>query len=413
MRWQVNHHDVGKPVERSLTGRGTALSALILLALINFLNQADRRALVALFPLIQAEWAISDAQLGLAVSLFTLARAVTVLPAGWLADRVGVVRLLRPAVFFWSLMAAISAWVGGFTAFIGLRTGVGALDGANNPLDLAYLGKVSPKARRGLYLSIYSTALYLGSGVGVILAGAIGERFGWRVALTLPGLIGILLAFALLGLPKIEADPASINTLGNLSELNWLLNKRLLLIFFSGALGMFASTALVSWLPSYLVRFYNQSLSSAGLLTGGLIIPPSIIGALLGGQLSDRLGAQESRWRYGLAFVGLVLAMVFGLIGLLVRDLYVTMSLFFVCALSFTLPVSPMLVLVQAAVPAERLATAQAAFGLVMQVIGAAPATALVGLLSDQIGLHWALALPFFACGLGGVLIAFAGWKLN
>ncbi len=70
-----------------------------------------------------------------------------------------------------------------------------------------------------------------------------------------------------------------------------------------------------------------------------------------------------------------------------------------------------MLVLVQESVPPERLATTQALFGLVSQMIGAAPATGLVGLLSDRIGLQTALILPFLAAGLGGILIWYAGWK--
>lgn len=397
--------------EQHQAGRQAALTGLILLALINFLNQVDRRALVTLFPLIQQEWGLSDTQLGLAVSLFTLARALTVLPAGWLGDRKGILPILRPAVFLWSILAAISAWVGRFGAFVGLRSGVGALDGANNPLDLAYLGKISPNARRGLFLAIYSTALYIGSGVGVIYAGFVGERFGWRLALSLPGVCGLLLAFGLLILPKATDQTEPVSTSRKTDALTWLFRGRLPWIFLSGALSMLASTALVSWLPTYLVRYYDLGLSRAGLLTGGLIIPASIVGALLGGQLSDRLGGQDVRNRYWVSFAGLILAMVFGLTGLLASGLVWTMVLFLFAALSFTLPVSPMLVLVQEAVPPERLATTQAAFGLVAQVIGAAPATALVGLLSDRAGLQRGLILPFIACGLGGVLIAYAGWK--
>lgn len=321
-------------------------------------------------------------------------------------------RTLQPSVLVWSILGAVSAWVGSFGCFVGLRTGVGALDGANNPLDLAYLGKLSPKARRGLFLGIYSAALYIGSGVGVIYAGAIGERFGWRIALTLPGALGLLIALGLFSLPKSTGAREYLPG-AERQNFSWLLKKGLLIIFVSGALGMFASTALVSWLPTYLTRFHTLSLTQAGLITGGLIIPASIIGALLGGQLSDRLAAKRSKMRYWLSCGGLILSMGFGLAGLLAPDLMWTMTLFFFSALSFTLPVSPMLVLVQEAVPGERLATTQAAFGMVSQVIGAAPATGLVGLLSDRVGLNWALVLPFIAAGFGGIMIAIAGLTLK
>ena len=60
-----------------------ALSALVLLSILNFVNQVDRRALVTIFPLLKLEWGLSDTQLGLAVLLFTLGRTLMSLPAGW------------------------------------------------------------------------------------------------------------------------------------------------------------------------------------------------------------------------------------------------------------------------------------------------------------------------------------------
>jgi MFS family permease len=388
-----------------------ALSALLLLALINLLNHVDRRALVTLFPLIKLEWGVSDAQLGLAVSLLTLGRALMAFPAGWLADRLGILRVLRTAALLWAALAALSGRAGSFAVFIGLRTGVGLMDGANNPLDLAYLGKNSPKSSRGVYLAVYSMALYFGSGLGLVYAGAFGERYGWRWALALPGLLGLLAALGLFLLPKQARPPGQAPAPQKSGDFSWLLAKPLPVIFLGGALGVFATTALVSWLPSYLTRHYELSLTQAGLVTG-VLIPASVLGTLAGGLLSDRLGKRDASARFRLSGGMLVLAMAFGLGGLSMPDLTGTVAFFFLSAFSITVPVSPLLVLVQGAVPGERLATAQAAFGLATQVLGAAPATSLVGLLSDQLGLRLALVLPFIAAGLGGVLIA-AGTKIR
>ena len=103
---------------------------------------------------------------------------------------------------------------------------------------------------------------------------------------------------------------------------------------------------------------------------------------------------------------GLLLAMVFGLAGLWANTSTTAAIWFFFSSFCFTLPVSPLLVLVQDAVPVNRLAITQAGFGLVTQVLGAAPATALVGLFSDHFGLRTALIAPFLAAALGGILIA-------
>ncbi len=389
-----------------------AVRVLILLFFINLLNQIDRRGLVVIFPLLQLEWGLNDAQLGLAVSIFTLGRAAISLPAGWLADRIGSLRVLKPLVFGWSILSLLSGMAGSFLSFVGLRMAVGLADGANGPLDLAYLGQISPQKRRGLYLSIYSVAIYAGSAMGIVFAGAIGERFGWRWVLIIPALLGLLAAFGLLFLaPKILIQSTE-STLGvgreNERSLSWLLRGSLPAIFLAGACGVFASTGLVSWMPSYLMRQFEIGLAQAGLLTGGLIVPASIFGAVLGGWLSDRLVKENPAARTWVAVFGLFLAMVFGLAGLLLPMLNSSLFFFFLSSFCFTIPVSPLLVIVQETLAQNRQASGQAMFGLVTQVIGAAPATVVVGWLSDRIGLQLALVVPLLVAGVGALIIAIA-----
>jgi sugar phosphate permease len=203
---------------------------------------------------------------------------------------------------------------------------------------------------------------------------------------------------------KTEVETSSVEKFHR-SDFYWLIKQPLPGIFVGGALGVFASTALVSWLPTYLTRQYSLSLLNAGLITGGIIIPASMVGTLMGGFLSDRYGKRYPKLRFQISATGLGLAMVFGLAGLWSTSVVGTISLFLLTAISFTLPVSPLLILVQETVHKQELATTQAAFGLTTQILGAAPATGLVGLLSDQLGLQMALVLPFVAVGLGAIVI--------
>ena len=191
-----------RPPSNTNLHRKHAILALLILSSLNLINQIDRRALVTIFPLLKLEWGLSDAQLGLAVSLFTIGRTLISLPAGWLADRKGVLKILQPMVFLWSLFTIASAWAGNFLTFLAFRLGVGLMDGANGPLDLAYLGKVSPHKKRGVFLAIYSIALYIGSGLGIIYSGAVGEHYGWRWVFIIPGLLGLIATGALFLLPR-------------------------------------------------------------------------------------------------------------------------------------------------------------------------------------------------------------------
>ena len=275
----------GSASQTARSGSGGIL-ALVLLFIINLVNQIDRRGLVVIFPLLQLEWGLTDTQLGLAVSLFTITRALAALPAGWLADKVGALRILRPLALIWSLLAALSGWAGSFFGFIGIRTAVGLADGANGPLDLAYLGRVSPPKRRGLYFSIYSVAVYAGSALGVVFAGVVADRFGWRPVFYIPAGVGLLAALGLFFLPARTEEKAEQEAISEVrredSAIRSLLHKPLLAIYIGGACGVFASTGLVSWLPSYLMRQFELGLKQAGFLNRGINSTGQYIGSCSG-----------------------------------------------------------------------------------------------------------------------------------
>lgn len=390
--------------------RGAAGQTLIVLAVINLLNQVDRRALVTIFPILQAQWALNDAQLGMVVSFFTVARALVSLPAAWLADRKGLLRVLRPLAFLWALSAALSGLVSRFGGFVFLRFLVGVGDGANGPVDQAYLGKLVPEHKRGTALAVYSLALYVGSAVGVMFAGFTADRFGWRWVLVIPGLLGLITAVVLWALPlpgqadnKCMQEPA--RDFPRLSEFSFFGHSALLSIFLAAALGVFASTALVSWLPTYFVRLYGFNLTQAGFVTGGLILPASVLGTLTGGVLSDRFLKRKKDVRILVAGLGLLLAGLFGCLGLWLGSVTGTLACFFLAGFCITVPVSPLIVKVQSFVPEDHQASTLAVFGLFTQVLGAAPATLVVGLLSDWISLPFALGFSFIVGGLGGWLL--------
>ena len=106
-----------------------------------------------------------------------------------------------------------------------------------------------------------------------------------------------------------------------------------------------------------------------------------------------------------LPICGLAAAAAFGLVGILSANMTACIGWLFIASICITIPVSPLLVFVQEAVAENKLATTQAAFGLATQILGATPATALIGILSDAMGLQLALVFPFVACGIGGVVL--------
>ena len=387
-----------------------AVYALGLLTLVNLLNYLDRRTLAAVFPLLQAEWNLTDAQLGLVATAYALARALIVLPAGWLADQHGRVWVLCLASASWGGLTTLSGLAGQFWQFLLVRTGAGLANGANDPADVAFLSGLFPEERRGRALSLYSLGMYGGSALGFIVGGIVGERWGWRWAFVAPGLLGCLCAVFVGRLrepPRVEhARLGDSTTSICLPELLRAVTAPLLVLgFLGGSLGLFANTALASWMPTFIHRYHGGSVSQAGLTTGLILLPASVLGVLLGGALSDCLLARTAAARLLTAVLGLWAGVSFGLLAVLAPTWSLYLVSAFLSALFLCSYLTPLAAFVQEVVEPSWRATAMALALLVTQVMGGTTAATAVGALSDAVGLRGAMLLPLGAALLGGMVL--------
>src|SRR5579859_1068095 len=76
---------------------------LAVLALINFVNFADRQVVVPLLPLLRQQMSLSDAQLGSLQTWLLVVLAVASVPCGLLADRLNRTQIIAAGIAFWSL----------------------------------------------------------------------------------------------------------------------------------------------------------------------------------------------------------------------------------------------------------------------------------------------------------------------
>lgn len=398
---------------RSIFSR-QVIYALGLLTTLHLLGHLDRRILAAVFPLIQDEWLLSDAQLGLVATSYMLARSLATLPAGWLADRRGRVWVLRLTGISWGALGTLSGLTGNFWQLLLTRIGVGLADGANGPVDLAFLSDLVSQKWRGRILSLYSLGMYGGSALGFILGGSIGERWGWRWAFIAPGLLGCLCAAAITRLREPpQAEHTSTNTPADgdrasisLRELvRAMVSPGPLLGLAGGSLGIFTTTALASWMPTFIHRYHGHLVSQAGLITGLVFLPASVLGVLLSGTLSDRLLSRTPTARLLVAASGLWIGVPCGLLAIVTPTWSLYIGSIFLAALFLSAYITPLTAFVQEAVPSSWRATATALCLLITQTAGGATATLAVGALSDAVGLRAAMLLPLAAALLGGLAL--------
>mgnify|MGYP005847329459 FL=1 len=196
--------------------RGSPHTALGVLVLVYVLNFVDRQILSILNEEIQRDLGLDDGQMGfLYGTAFAVFYAVFGIPLGRLAD-VWVRRtLIAASLAVWSGMTALSGLARNFVELAGARIGVGIGEAGASPAAFSMLADLYPPARRATVLALYSSGIYLGAGLSLMIGGQIVGRWdaawdgaaplglrGWQVAFFAVGLPGILLALGVRLLPE-------------------------------------------------------------------------------------------------------------------------------------------------------------------------------------------------------------------
>jgi MFS family permease len=179
------------------------LGVLVVVYIFNFL---DRQILSILAERIKADLGATDAQMGyLYGTVFAVFYALFGIPLGRLADVWDRRRLIAWGLAAWSAMTALSGLARSFGQLALARVGVGVGEASASPAAYSLLSDYYPAARRASALAIYSSGIYLGSGLGLGLGGLIVDRWdlAWAGAVPPFGLRGWQVAFMVVGLPGL------------------------------------------------------------------------------------------------------------------------------------------------------------------------------------------------------------------
>src|SRR5262249_20324120 len=265
------------------------------LTTLNALNYLDRYVSAATLPLILADLAISDAQGGLLQSLFIVAYSLACGPAGWLGDFGDRLRLVAAGGFVWSAATVASGLAPTYGWLLLARAVIGIGEASYAVVTPSLLSDCYPAERRARVLGVFYAAIPVGSALGYIVGGLIGEAYGWRAAFFVAGAPGAALAFLLLllteptrGAPDGTHHPAT--PLGLAPSLRALLSRRSYVVN-TGAqiIYTFSMGGLATWMPTYFVRERGIPLGSASTIFGLILVVAGFAGTLLGGRISSAI----------------------------------------------------------------------------------------------------------------------------
>ncbi len=197
-----------------------ALGVLVVVYILNFI---DRQILSILAVDIKRDLALTDGQLGfLGGAAFAVFYALFGVPLGRLADRWHRVRLLTIGLVLWSTMTAFSGLARNYLTLSLARMGVGVGEATASPTAYSLISDYFPARQRATALAIYSSGLYIGGGVSLLIGakiskvwdaaypdGGMGGLVGWQAAFLAVGLPGVLLALWVASLREPERLPHS------------------------------------------------------------------------------------------------------------------------------------------------------------------------------------------------------------
>ena len=195
------------------------LSVLVVVYILNFI---DRQILSILAVDIKRDLELTDGQLGfLGGAAFAVFYALFGVPLGRLADRWHRVRLLTIGLVLWSAMTAVSGLARNYASLSLARMGVGIGEATASPTAYSLISDYFPPRKRATALAIYSSGLYLGGGVSLLIGakisqvwneaypdGGIGGLVGWQAAFLAVGVPGLLLALWVASLREPPRPPA-------------------------------------------------------------------------------------------------------------------------------------------------------------------------------------------------------------
>lgn len=182
---------------------------LFVLVLVYVLNFVDRQIISILANDIKRDLGLTDADLGfLYGTAFGVFYSLFGIPLGKLADGWNRTRLLTFGLGLWSIMTAVSGFAKNGLMLTGARIGVGIGEATASPSAYSLLSDWFPKEKRATALAIYSSGLFIGGGISLLIGGQIVERWdaafpgrsgplglaGWQAAFLAVGLPGLLLA---------------------------------------------------------------------------------------------------------------------------------------------------------------------------------------------------------------------------
>lgn len=276
-------------------GRGVVILFLFLAGVVNYL---DRSALSIGAPFIRHDLTLTDTQMGIIFSSFSVGYAIFNFLGGMASDKFGAKLTLFVAMIVWSLFSGAIVLAVGFISMIVIRVLFGMGEGPLSATINKMVNNWFPPSNRASVVGLTNSGTPLGGAISGPIVGFIAISFGWRYSFIAIMLVGLVWAVCWWKFVKEKPSDASsaeleiaaakeVDPSGKKFNLTFYLKQKTVLFT---AFAFFAYNYILffflTWFPSYLVDARGLSVKDMSVVT---VIPwiLGFLGLALGGIVSD------------------------------------------------------------------------------------------------------------------------------
>mmetsp|Transcript_70934 Transcript_70934/g.148385 ORF Transcript_70934/g.148385 Transcript_70934/m.148385 type:complete len:499 (-) Transcript_70934:602-2098(-) len=264
--------------------------ALVILAVVNLLNFADRYVVSSIKELLIRDLHLTDEESALPMTGMAVVYMIFSFLGGCAVDRDFLDRrvVLSIGISIWSVATALAATSQNLVQLVFWRSLVGVGEAAFGVTAQPLIADFFPIHERTMAFAFFNLSMPVGGAIGYGLGAVLGSSIGWRAAFCVVGLPGLITSILVLFMKKPVRGANDMDSIASQEQSRGLLavlKSRHWVVATTGlVLTVFCIGGLADWVQSFLQRYKGVALGQAGLAVGAVTALAGIVGNLLGAK---------------------------------------------------------------------------------------------------------------------------------